>query len=87
MAVTDPPAMPAQAADATASRSARAKAPPGDAAGPSATGSAKVTASTALYVTRPTRWTLFLRTFVPWQIWRFVRINAKMIKMIRRSRT
>ena len=36
------------------------------------------------YVTRPTRWTVFLRTFVPWQAWRFVRINLKMISMIRR---
>ena len=37
------------------------------------------------YVTRPTGWTLFLRTFVPWQIWRFIRINLKMIGMIRSS--
>lgn len=36
------------------------------------------------YVTRPTRWTVFLRTFLPWQAWRFVHINLKMIKMIRR---
>lgn len=36
------------------------------------------------YVTRPTRWTVFLRTFVPWQAWRFARINLKMIRMIRR---
>ena len=36
------------------------------------------------YVTRPTRFTVFLRTFVPWQAWRFVRINLKMIQMIRR---
>ena len=35
------------------------------------------------YITRPTRWTVFLRTFVPWQAWRFARINLKMIKMIR----
>jgi hypothetical protein len=37
------------------------------------------------YVTRPTRRTLFLRTFVPWQLWRFVAINVKMIGIIRRS--
>jgi hypothetical protein len=49
-------------------------------------GSAKVTASSAPYVTRPTRWTLFLRTFLPWQLWRFARINLKMIQIIRRSR-
>ena len=36
------------------------------------------------YITRPTRWTVFLRTFVPWQIWRFVRINLKMVGIIRR---
>lgn len=36
------------------------------------------------YVTRPTRLTVILRTFVPWQIWRFVRINQKMIGIIRR---
>ncbi len=36
------------------------------------------------YVTRPTRWTVFLRTFVPWQVWRFARINVKMIRMVRR---
>ncbi len=47
------------------------------------TGSARVTAGTAPYVTRPTRWTLFARTFVPWQLWRFARINLKMIRMIR----
>ncbi len=36
------------------------------------------------YITRPTRWTVFLRTFVPWQLWRFVRINLKMVGIIRR---
>jgi hypothetical protein len=36
------------------------------------------------YVALPTRWTVFLRTFVPWQAWRFARINLKMIRMIRR---
>jgi hypothetical protein len=48
--------------------------------------SAKVAADTAPYVTRPTRWTIFLRTFIPWQIWRFIRINGKMIGIIVRSR-
>ncbi len=37
------------------------------------------------YVTKPTRTTLFLRTFLPWQAWRFVVINLKMIDIIRRS--
>jgi hypothetical protein len=34
---------------------------------------------------KPTRFTLFLRTFIPWQIWRFVRLNLKMIRIIGRS--
>ncbi len=37
------------------------------------------------YVSRPTRRTVFLRTFLPWQLWRFVRINLKMLGIIRRS--
>jgi hypothetical protein len=37
------------------------------------------------YVTNPTRATLFLRTFVPYQLWRFVSINLKMIEIIHRS--
>jgi len=37
------------------------------------------------YATRPTRRTLFWRTFLPWQIWRFAVINLKMIGIIRRS--
>jgi hypothetical protein len=69
--------------DTPARQSAR---PAGDAA--RAEGSpAKVTAGTARYVTRPTRLTLFLRTFLPWQLWRFARINLKMIRIIHRSRT
>jgi hypothetical protein len=37
------------------------------------------------YIVRPTRWTLFLRTFLPWQAWRFAVINWKMLKLIFRS--
>ena len=37
------------------------------------------------YVTKPTRTTVFLRTFLPWQAWRFAAINLKMIDIIRRS--
>ncbi len=37
------------------------------------------------YATKPTRGTVFLRTFLPWQIWRFLRINVKMVTIIRRS--
>ena len=51
--------------------------------GPVANGSATVTAGTAPYVMRPTRCTCFLRTFVPWQAWRFARINLKVIGIVR----
>ncbi len=37
------------------------------------------------YATKPTRWTRFLRTFIPWQIVRFLVINLKMMVLIRRS--
>jgi hypothetical protein len=37
------------------------------------------------YVTTPTRFTVFLRTFLPWQAWRFAVINLKMVDIIRRS--
>ncbi len=33
----------------------------------------------------PTRWTIFLRTFIPWQMVRFVVINLKMFRLIWRS--
>jgi hypothetical protein len=33
----------------------------------------------------PTRWTIFLRTFVPWQMVRFAVINVKMFRLIWRS--
>ncbi len=33
----------------------------------------------------PTRWTVFLRTFIPWQMVRFVAINLKMFRLIWRS--
>lgn len=38
-----------------------------------------------IYATKPTPFTLFLRTFVPYQAWRFVWLNLKMIGIIRRS--
>ncbi len=31
---------------------------------------------------KPTGWTLFFRTFLPWQMWRFAVINLKMIQMM-----
>jgi len=44
-----------------------------------------VTARQSFYAPQPTRWTLFLRTFVPWQLFRFAWINLKMVDMIRIS--
>lgn len=38
-----------------------------------------------LSATKPTKGTLFLRTFVPYQIWRFIRINLKMLRLIVRG--
>ena len=37
------------------------------------------------YATKPTHTTVFMRTFLPWQLWRFAVINLKMITMIRLS--
>ncbi len=39
----------------------------------------------ASYAPRPTRMTLFFRTFVPWQLLRFVAINLKMLRIIAKS--
>lgn len=33
----------------------------------------------------PTPLTRFMRVFLPWQIWRFVVVNLKMIRMISKS--
>ncbi len=46
---------------------------------------AKAHAKPWFYATRPTGGTVFLRTFLPWQAWRFLRINLKMMTIIRRS--
>jgi hypothetical protein len=81
MAPSDTPASP----PIPPASSSAGSAPP--AKGAAASGSAKVTGESARYVTRPTRLTLFLRTFLPWQLWRFARINLKMIRIIHRSRT
>ncbi len=43
------------------------------------------TAPRALAFVRPTRWTVFWRTFVPWQLIRFVLINLKISVMILKS--
>ncbi|MGE0042137.1 MAG: hypothetical protein AB7H88_06885 [Vicinamibacterales bacterium] len=37
------------------------------------------------YATLPTPATRFFRTFIPWQMWRFVWINLKMVRIIARS--
>jgi hypothetical protein len=34
------------------------------------------------YVMKPRRGTIFMRTFLPWQIWRFASINLKMFGVI-----
>jgi hypothetical protein len=34
------------------------------------------------YVMKPRRGTLFMRTFLPWQLWRFGRLNLKMFGVI-----
>jgi len=33
----------------------------------------------------PTRWTCFMRTFFPWQLYRFFVINFKILKLMIRS--
>jgi len=43
----------------------------------------RITATSSAMV--PTRWTVFLRTFIPWQMVRFVAINLKMVLLIWRS--
>jgi len=48
-------------------------------------GQTKAQLKPAYYATKPTGLTLFLRTFLPWQIWRFVWINLKMLAIIRKS--
>lgn len=37
------------------------------------------------YPPKPTRFTRFMRTCVPWQLTRFLVINIKMIKLMARS--
>lgn len=38
--------------------------------------------NTNIYATQPTRFTLFMRTFIPWQLWRFISINLRMMQLI-----
>lgn len=44
-----------------------------------------VTGSQAFQVAKPTVWTVYTRGFLPWQLWRFVRINFKMMAIIHDS--
>lgn len=37
---------------------------------------------TKIHAAKPTRFTLFLRTFLPYQMWRFVCLNWKMVRII-----
>jgi hypothetical protein len=37
------------------------------------------------YATLPTPWTIRMRTLLPWQLVRFVIINLKMLRVIRRG--
>ncbi len=39
----------------------------------------------AFFTVTPTRWTVFLRTFLPYQVFRFAVINLKMLRIIRIS--
>ncbi len=39
----------------------------------------------SFFATKPTAFTRFMRTFIPWQIVRFAAINLKMLRIIVRS--
>jgi hypothetical protein len=39
----------------------------------------------SFFATKPTGFTRFMRTFIPWQIVRFAAINLKMLRLIVRS--
>lgn len=39
----------------------------------------------AFYPPSPTGWTRFMRTCVIWQLWRFLIINIKMLKLMGKS--
>lgn len=38
-----------------------------------------------LSATKPTTFTRFWRVFVPWQLWRFIAINVRMLRIIGRG--
>lgn len=39
----------------------------------------------SFFATKPTAFTRFMRTFIPWQLVRFAVINLKMLRIITRS--
>jgi hypothetical protein len=39
----------------------------------------------SFFATKPTAFTRFMRTFIPWQMVRFAVINLKMLRLIARS--
>lgn len=39
----------------------------------------------SFFATKPTAFTRFMRTFIPWQMVRFAVINLKMLRIIARS--
>ena len=39
----------------------------------------------SFFATKPTAFTRFMRTFIPWQMVRFAAINLKMLRLIVRS--
>jgi hypothetical protein len=39
----------------------------------------------SFFATKPTGFTRFMRTFIPWQMVRFAAINIKMLRLIIRS--
>jgi hypothetical protein len=39
----------------------------------------------SFFATKPTGFTRFMRTFIPWQMVRFAAINLKMLRLIVRS--
>lgn len=45
----------------------------------------KMPASLTKHAMKPTPWVLFWRTFLPYQLWRFVVINLRMLVMIFKS--
>ena len=44
-----------------------------------------ITEATTYPAPRPTKWKLFLRSFAPWQMIRFIVINLRMTVMIAKS--